>query len=513
MKPYCPSKSLGLVIQMTLLLGAMEGRASPLGAARRVACAPGRSDIAATLIDQRVWTTQDGGKHWQLVNSAEERRSREEEDVTLDSEALLGREPRLDWRDAEAALDLSVAEGDNAVSATEITGGTGRESHAPLLAISDEGIVAVGVTQGIVILNAFRGVSRRIPVQNPRDLLFDRGGGLWVITDKELLHYDTIVSRSGPAGRWSLSDPVDMAPWRPGGEPAVLDHRGAWSAPPAGRGGLALIYRLAGGDAMAVANTSEPGEAAQSDRTLYVSARRRVFRIRQGKEPADLGAIVSPVEEMLVGEGERIRVRVPGGAWLEKDRDNLRPLKGISMAVDVLGRFWVGTESGPLSPWSDRGLAVRSFPFNAQGNPASFVYSPPEEWRAPPPCRRWPGDLLPAVRVFLGSGANGVHHRDIVELEDAGALDRGALWGVQLSWGIHPPDIVGCVQRMRRYHDDLQALRVRALGITLQQRELMEGERGPATLQEAIHQKMELMRLAQLLRVVGGGEPGKETMK
>ncbi len=509
-----------MALETALLLSTLEGNASPLGAVRRIACAPGNAEVAAAVIDQRVWTTRDGGRRWQMVETATAQPIRARDDGEADSESSLGREPRVSWRLEEAIQNVENVEEVDEVPSTETIRESANGLPVPFLAVSDDGILGIGVLEGIVIASASRDVIRTIPLEGIRDLLFDRKGGLWALTDRELLYYNAILTKSVPAGRWELIGPVDMASWRPGGEPVVLDRRGVWSAPPKGEGRLSSVLRMEGGDAVSVAVVSEKAAMGSSPRGLYVHARYRVFRVRTGERPVDLGAIIPPVEEMLVGVGERIRVRISGGVWFEKERENLRPLKGLSMAVDALGRFWVGTQSGPLAPLDASLPPVRDF---EKGKPALFqnrradhlpetrgqtlseTFSLPDEWRRPPPCRRSPMDLMPAVRLFLGLGHGGSRHRDIVLLKDTATLNRGIVFGVHFSWGISSVETIGCVQRLRRYHDDLQKLRIRALGLSLPQHGGMDAGRGATTLEEAIRRKMASMRRVHLLRAIGGG--------
>lgn len=376
------------------------------GPVEALACAPSDPDAAGLISAGVVWITRDGGATWRASGSA-----------AWLSDPSDGSDPSdtSDLSDLSDAPDLSDL------------------PTPPLhlhLAIGDRGEWAAA-RGGRWIADSGAGARRFEEPSCPiAGMAFDASSLLWVACG------DRVTALSpGKAPRTAVIAGAG-GPVAPASGGVVVPGRVGTFALAADAGG-AISARRIGRPAKAAAVGSDSG-------ALFTSSPGGVFRRSAGVDRALPGAPPNATR-LLAGARGLLWARSAEG-WLAGAADSpFRRIAARAVAVDALGRAWLGTDAGPLPPRA--GVpAGRARPEGAAGARAFAA-------RAPPPCSPDAAALLPAVKLWvtLARGSRASEALPPV----AKAIDREAsvAAGLLLTWALAPAADAACAARGELFYE------------------------------------------------------------
>jgi hypothetical protein len=225
------------------------------------------------------------------------------------------------------------------------------------------------------------------------------------------------------------------------------------------------------------------------------------------------------ITEALVDKNGEIRVFAPGVGWSASDGRAFRPIEGLSMAVDALGRFWTGTHLGPEAPEEMRyaegregrdaalqgGTQHRSDrarrPNRSLNARYSLVVSRPE----PPRCRKLDFTPAPTLKVSVTQNRGGARQREIALLEEVGSDARTAVvYGFTLTWRFEPIPRGACLERWEQFYEERRHREGRVASLFAGWLVAAIREQAALNLEEAIRLRMETEKIEHMMRIAGG---------
>ncbi len=467
------NRHLSLSIFAALWLAAGTLLARPSGETRRIACAPSEPDTAAAIVNHHLWTTIDGGLSWRASLGLDPQRG-----------SLMPEEPD----EPDEPADQETLEENVPLPSSES------------LAISDEACFAFSTGAGI-LLGCHRARPRRVlALERIRDLAFDILGDLWVITEDGLVLFRDPFGESVRREFWHLTAPFDLVQG-PGGRIIALDRNG--------------ITRIRVGEADAgprarlnisgiTAAAFETAPAASGRGVLLVAAYGKLTRWIDDEPAVAMGEVPRSTIALLVDRRGEVRFLV-GKKWRE-GRGAFRPVRGLARAVDAAGRFWRGTDDGPVGPGHEASPEAWT-PTRVRFGPIPTMKSPLPR---PPKCRRLELSPLPHITAVMGyhTGLDRFRGRD--PSADRGTLRREVFVGVTLDWRWRRRDPTSCLKRFEAYHIEIAQWNERhaflASGLARHLTRRVE----PSDVRAAIAERVEQDRLFHLVGRAPRGEIEKE---
>ena len=499
-----PRATIAAALSAALLLWSSSAPARPSGPVRALACAPSRSEVAAALVGESVWITRDSGSSW----------SRE----AVLSPALADHESHPGAAEAGEPADESAVipdfaptppeeqhrVGDSELLArerSELAGGVGGTSRVDL-AVGDDGSFAALLGEQLFVRWAGSRAIGRAKVEGAVGVHLDGWGGLWVAAERALLGYARASTVSVPARQHAVACV---------GSPS----RGASAdqlVVPLEDGVARISVPRYGAAVLDVERVGPVAAAATAKIGLLVVARGRVSRLVPGAGLVSMFPVNGVVRELLVAGDGTVWVDAGGAGWLAGGAARrFRATTALAVAVDAVGRVWIGTPHGPLAPGSGSGPTgpARPAPVVPVGRFVAGAMSRFDRELGDPPCRP-PVVLVPRARVLLGAGHGSTRETDLPGPIDEAGRRTWAYAGIRLEWSFGPVDPTECVNRLADAAERRDERRRRVASLVEAWRRAVAREERARCVAEAIEARTERDRLAELIRIASGFDPREE---
>jgi len=471
---------------------------------RALACAPARSDVAAALVGDSVWTTADGGRRWTraaVLSSAP---------ADAGSAAVSSEEGEVtDARGVIPDFEPEPLDEQHRVGATELGASTAGESDretaassAVDLSVGNDGSWAALLGNQLFVGRSGKSVTGRALIEGSLGVHVDGRGGLWVTSGQLLLHYPlgTPVGSAprrypfactGPPVRGTTEGEL-LVPVRDGVVTISLDQTGE-----------PTLELVRSGPVAAVAPSTEHG--------LLVVARGRISSLARSGVLSPLQPAPGRVRELLVARDGTLWVLIVGGGWVRGGGAGLRATTALTVAVDARGRIWIGTPHGPRGPGESSGPPVpsRPLPQAPVGRFVAGAMSVIDRELGNPPCRP-PLILVPGVRLVFGVGRGSTRTTDLPgPIEEAG-IDTWVYAELRLNWSFGPVSPTECVARFESAAELRGERRRRVASLVEAWRRAVALEEEARSAEEIIEARTQRDRLAELIRIASGIHPQKE---
>lgn len=488
-----------------LLLVCWSLEARPSGPVQALACAPGRSDVAAALVGDSVWTTGDGGRTWSRAAVLPRPLTDEGEvgghaaaDPLWETGSVL---PGLE----ESALEEEqhrVGEADfEAQGGSEVAGDEGATNGGPLIAVGDDLTWAALVGERLYIGQPGAGVKANAEVHGAAGLYVDRGGGVWVTVSGALLFFDGSSGWRSPR-RYPLAGAGQPVPGVRPGEILV----------PA-RDGILEVRRRVGQVAELVLDRVGPisALAVGPHGELVLVSRGRIERRSPGTVPVDLGPAPGSVVRLYVDRKGTCWIQTADGRWSSDSGGGSRASTALAVAVDADGRLWLGTPHGPIGPAEAIGPPARQLPLSgvAVAPFVSAAMAAIDRELGDPPCRK-PFNPLPRAGLVIGFGRGSTR-----EIELPGPIEQAGLttWiyvELGLSWSFGPVSPTECAARLEAAAELRDERRRQVATLVAAWRNAAAMAEAAEGLSEIAAATLERDRLAELIRILSGILPEEE---
>ncbi len=502
-------RTIVISIQVAGLLHCLGARAAvPVGAVHEIACAPSESSIAAALINREVWVTTDEGTSWDRaarlpVSIGDTTSEKETEDIEF-IEGFEDTSIRLEEADESSPSRRVSWESGATGTAGQASVGKESFSYRTHLAVSDHGEWSVAIDELLFAGSAGSGIRRRWSMPGIRGLTYDIQGRLWVAVKDALVLFRRDSGGLYMADRWPVR----------GAKNPTLDTSSRVLLIP-GRDGLWIVSNLELPNGPEITLQRMPAVTAAAplfgEKTWYFVSGQRIKKQRLGRDVEDLYPAPGRAEQLLVDADDGVLLNTGRAGWLEGTSGIWRPLSIRALAIDVLGRRWMGTEHGPVAPSRQRAISHFSGPMGKDlwnlANSAALELSRDP---GPPSCRRLPIDPLPRTRLFFSWGRGNVYHVDTDNNEDSAGAATWSYVGIELTWNIRPIQLTDCLAPARRFNAlKLERIqRTKALWSAWQKVHLVREASDNLPMRAAA--RMDEERLQELIRLASGTDPLKE---